>query len=188
MGKYPATARHRIWPIVMSAANAKYGGDEFPEASSSVINAVAVPVPDVRGKSMAEAKSTIEAAGFLFVDGGVTSSEMPAGTVANTDPPGGGASTRGATVTAYSSDGTGVLIPTVIGKSETDARSTLTGAPYGFTVAKTEEVVTDKALDGKVLAIQPGEGTAVRPGDAVTIVIGKYTAPTTAKPDNGKNE
>ncbi len=180
LGKYPATARHRIWPIVMSAANAKYGGDDFPEASSSVINAVAVPVPDVRGKSMAEAKTTIEAAGFLFVDGGVTSSEMPAGTVANTDPAGGAASTRGATVTAFSSDGTGVVIPAVIGKTEADARTALTAAPYGFSVAKLEQATTDKAQDGKVVAIQPGEGTASRPGDGVTIVIGKYTAPAAA--------
>ena len=187
-GQRGSEVRHTVWPKVMSVANAKYGGDDFPEASSSVINAVAVPVPDVRGKSMAEAKTTIEAAGFFFVDGGVTSSEMPAGTVANTDPAGGSASTRGATVTAYSSDGTGVVIPTVVGKTEADARTTLSGAPYGFTVAKTEEIVTDKAQDGKVVAIQPGQGASARPGDAVTIVIGKYTEPAPADPDKGKNE
>ncbi|TFD54235.1 PASTA domain-containing protein [Cryobacterium sp. Hh7] len=188
LGKYAATARHRIWPIVMSNANAKYGGDDFPEASSSVINAVAVPVPDVRGKSMADAESTIEAAGFLFVNGGVTSSEMPAGTVADTDPAGGSSSTRGASITAYSSDGTGVTIPAVIGKSEADARSTLTAAPYGFTVAKTEQITTDKAQDGKVVAVQPGEGTASRTGDAVTIVIGKYTAPNADASTDKKDE
>ncbi|TFD72400.1 PASTA domain-containing protein [Cryobacterium gelidum] len=179
--------RHYVWPDVMSVANAKYGGEAFPEASSSVINAVAVPVPDVRGESMARAKSTVEAAGFLFVDGGVTSSALPAGTVASTDPAGGSASTRGATVTAFSSDGTGVTVPDVIGKSETDARGTLTGAPYTFTVAKTEQPTTDKAQDGKVLAIQPGAGTASRPGDTVTIVIGKFTAPAPAAPDKGNN-
>ncbi|WP_241987743.1 transglycosylase domain-containing protein [Cryobacterium sp. TMT1-66-1] len=184
-GKQVSNVRHTIWPKIMSVANAKYGGADFPEASSAVINAVAVPVPDVRGKSMAEAKTTIEAAGFLFVDGGVTSSEMPAGTVANTDPAGGAASTRGATVTAFSSDGTGVVIPAVIGKTEADARATLTAAPYGFSVAKTEEATADKAQDGKVMAIQPGVGAVGRPGDGVTIVIGKYTepAPATAAPD-----
>ncbi|WP_241980004.1 transglycosylase domain-containing protein [Cryobacterium glaciale] len=187
-GTQASLVRHLIWPQVMSVANAKYGGDAFPEATSSVINAVAIPVPDVRGKSMAEAKTTIEAAGFSFVDGGATTSEMPAGTVANTDPAGGSASTRGATITAFSSDGTGVTIPTgIIGKSETDARTTLTGAPYSFTVAKLEQAVTDKAQDGKVVAIQPGEGTAGRPGDAVTIVIGKYTAPAPAPAATEKN-
>ena len=182
-GVQASLVRHYVWPDVMSVANAKYGGDSFPEATSSVINAVAIPVPDVRGKSMADARSTLQAAGFFFVDGGVTSSEMPAGTVANTDPAGGSSSTRGSSITAYSSDGTGVTIPTVIGKSETDARTTLTAAPYTFTVAKLEEVTSDKAQDGKVIAIQPGEGTASRPGDTVTIVIGKYTAPADASTD-----
>ncbi|MDJ0347988.1 transglycosylase domain-containing protein [Cryobacterium sp. PH29-G1] len=168
--------RHYVWPDVMSVANAKYGGEAFPDASSAIINAVAVPVPDVRGKSMSEAKSTIQAAGFSFVDGGATASEMPVGTVASTDPAGGSSSTRGATITAYSSDGTGVTIPNVVGKSEADARSTLTGDPYTFTVAKTEEPTTDKAQDGKVIAVQPGVGTSSRPGDAVTIVIGKFAA------------
>ncbi|MDJ0338171.1 transglycosylase domain-containing protein [Cryobacterium sp. PH31-O1] len=188
-GKDASTARHRIWPLVMSAANAKYGGDDFPEASSNVINAVAVPVPDVRGKSMAEAKSTIQAAGFLFVDGGVTTSEMPAGTVANTDPAGGSASTRGATVTAFSSDGSGVTVPDVIGKNETDARTTLTAAPYTFTVAKLEQATTDKAQDGKVVAVQPGVGTASRPGAALTIVIGKYApAPAASAPGSAPDK
>jgi len=180
--------RHYVWPDVMSVANAKYGGDAFPEASSSVINAVAIPVPDVRGKSMAQAKSAIEAAGLIFVNGGVTTSALPVGTVANTTPAGGSTSTRGANVTAYSSDGTGVVIPDVIGKSETDARSTLTGDPYTFTVAKLEQATTDKAQDGKVIAVQPGVGAAGRPGDAVTIVIGKYTAPETTTPDKGPKE
>ncbi len=32
-----ATARHRIWPMVMSVANAKYGGDKFPVGSPGTI-------------------------------------------------------------------------------------------------------------------------------------------------------
>ncbi|MBC7442840.1 MAG: penicillin-binding protein, partial [Ramlibacter sp.] len=36
-----ATARHRMWPAVMSVANAKYGGDEMPEAGP----AAPTPVP-----------------------------------------------------------------------------------------------------------------------------------------------
>jgi membrane peptidoglycan carboxypeptidase len=32
-----ATARHRMWPMVMSVANAKYGGDSFPVGSPSSI-------------------------------------------------------------------------------------------------------------------------------------------------------
>ncbi|TFB46768.1 penicillin-binding protein [Cryobacterium tagatosivorans] len=42
---YAATARHRMWPAVMSVANAKYGGGSFPEASGSVIGKVEAPKP-----------------------------------------------------------------------------------------------------------------------------------------------
>ena len=34
---YAATARHRMWPDVMSVANAKYGGDDFADASPSAL-------------------------------------------------------------------------------------------------------------------------------------------------------
>jgi membrane peptidoglycan carboxypeptidase len=43
-----ATARHRMWPVVMSAANAKYGGDVFDELAPKYIPprvVVAPPVP-----------------------------------------------------------------------------------------------------------------------------------------------
>jgi len=46
---YVATARHRMWPDVMSVANAKYGGGGFPAASAAVIGSVApVPAPPVK--------------------------------------------------------------------------------------------------------------------------------------------
>jgi membrane peptidoglycan carboxypeptidase len=40
---YVATARHRMWPDVMSVANAKYGGGTFPKASADVIGVLKPP-------------------------------------------------------------------------------------------------------------------------------------------------
>ncbi|GAA3875770.1 transglycosylase domain-containing protein [Leifsonia kafniensis] len=164
-----ATARHRMWGAVMSVANAKYGGDEFPEASSSVLYAVQVPVPDLRGKSMADAKSTLESAGFTFSDGGAVSDNAAAGTVARTDPAGGGTADRGATVTVYSSDGKAVTIPDVVGKSQKDAQSALSG----FQVEVKIEQTDDLTKNGKVISVEPGAGTTVAPGSNVMIVVGK---------------
>ncbi|MFO7691370.1 MAG: transglycosylase domain-containing protein, partial [Cryobacterium sp.] len=42
-GGQMATARHRIWPEVMSVASAKYGGEEFVEADPNVPPAVRQP-------------------------------------------------------------------------------------------------------------------------------------------------
>ncbi|WP_051972951.1 transglycosylase domain-containing protein [Cryobacterium sp. MLB-32] len=104
-----STARHRMWPDVMSVANAKYGGDPFPDATSAVINGVPVSVPDVRGMQLARAKSVIEGAGFGFADGGVTESDMPVGTVVRSDPS--GSTYKGTTITVFTSSGTPVVVP-----------------------------------------------------------------------------
>jgi len=173
-----ATARHRMWPVVMSVANAKYGGDAFPVASGAIVNAVQVPIPDLRGKSITEAQTTLEAAGFLFVNGGITDSELPAGTVAKTDPAGGTSTNRGSTVTVFTSNAAQIVVPDVVGKSEGDARSTL----GNFAVTKTDVNVTDPAQVGKVVSMSPTAGAGAKPGDTVTIAIGKL-----ASVDNGNN-
>ena len=36
-GLQAATARHRMWPDVMSVANAKYGGDDFAESTNAAV-------------------------------------------------------------------------------------------------------------------------------------------------------
>ncbi|MDH6236836.1 transglycosylase domain-containing protein [Cryobacterium sp. CG_9.6] len=40
-----ATARHRMWPVVMSAANAKYGGDDLIESAGVPSATPATPTP-----------------------------------------------------------------------------------------------------------------------------------------------
>jgi beta-lactam-binding protein with PASTA domain len=164
-----ATARHRMWPAVMSVANAKYGGDPFPTAAPQVLNAVQVPIPDLRGKSIGQAQTTLEAAGFLFVNGGVTDSELPAGTVARTDPA--GAASRGSSVTVFTSNASQIVVPDVVGKDEGAARATLAN----FAVTKAEADTPDQNLDKKVLSMTPAAGSGAKPGDTITIVIGKFT-------------
>ncbi|MDJ0324434.1 transglycosylase domain-containing protein [Cryobacterium sp. PH31-AA6] len=167
-----ATARHRMWPAVMSVANARYGGDAFAEPPTKVLQAVQIPIPDLRGKSMADARSTLESAGFSFADGGVTDSEMPAGTVARTDPAGGTTAGRGSTVTVFSSNGSQVIVPDVVGKTEAEARAAL----KGFAVKKTDQDVTDPKQVGTVLSMTPAAGSGSAPGGEVTIVVGKLGA------------
>ncbi|WEO78013.1 transglycosylase domain-containing protein [Cryobacterium sp. SO2] len=164
-----ATARHRIWPQIMSAANAKYGGDDFDAASNNVIQGAQVSVPDVRGLSMADAKSKIEGAGFGFADGGITDSELPAGTVARTDPGGGGTASTGSIITAYTSNGSQVLLPDVVGQTPEQARATLSG----FSLQVLEDKVSDPAQVGKVTVMNPVAGSPAVPGGTVIVVVGK---------------
>ncbi|WP_240037102.1 transglycosylase domain-containing protein [Leifsonia flava] len=179
-GTQAAVIRHQIWPAIMSAANAKYGGDGFPDADPSSLKTVYATVPDVRGKSIQEAQQLIEAAGFGFADGGAQDSELPAGQVSGTDPS--GDAPRGSLVTAYTSNGAMVLMPNVVGLSEGDAKNQLKGQ---FSVKTTEVEVTDPGKVGIVQSSDPGAGAGVKPGSQVTISIGKLKADKPDKPGKG---
>ncbi|ASD21099.1 penicillin-binding protein [Cryobacterium sp. LW097] len=168
-----ATARHRIWPEIMGVANAKYGGEEFEQAANNLIRGVQVTVPDVRGMSVDAARDAIEGAGFGFLDGGVTDSELPAGTVSRSDPAGGASTSTGATVTVFSSNGSQILLPNVVGQSLDQAKGTLSG----FGVVASEQPVTDASQNGKVLSMTPAAGTPTAPGGTVTVVVGKSAPP-----------
>ena len=163
-----ATARHRMWPDVMSVANAKYGGEAFTEASARTVHGEPVAVPDVRGQSLAKAQAALESAGFTVVDGGATASELPSGTVARSAPAGGTTASPDSTVTVYTSDATLKLLPDVIGLSESVARARLTG----YSVVTVAEIVTDPEQVGRVNAMTPRSGSLARAGDTVTLTVG----------------
>jgi membrane peptidoglycan carboxypeptidase len=167
-----STARHRMWPIIMSAANAKYGGDDFDAASNIIVQGRQISIPDVRGLSLNEARGKIEAEGFGFLDGGITDSELPAGTVARTEPGSGNTASTGAQITVYTSNGSQVLLPDVVGQSVADAQQILTGFTLDATLTET---VTDPALVGKITVMNPESGTPAIPGGTVYAVVG--TAP-----------
>ena len=166
-------SRHRMWPDVMSVANAKYGGDNFAEASSTVIQGVQVPVPDVRGKTMQEAQSVLETAGFTVTQGGQIDSEMPVGTVASSDPASGSRTGRSSNITIFSSNGTLTVLPNVVGMDEASARAKLSA----FTVTTQDQGVTDPTQVGKVMAMNPAAAAGAKPGSAITINVGKVGAP-----------
>jgi membrane peptidoglycan carboxypeptidase len=167
-----ATARHRMWPDIMSVANAKYGGDDFPDASTSAIYGAQVTVPDVRGQSPDAATVILENEGFTVVTGGEVNSELPEGTVASTDPANGASVSSGATVTLSISNGEQNLLPNVVGKTLAEAEDLLDG----YNVATTDRTVTDASQDGEVLSMNPTSGTAATEGSTVNLVIGKIAA------------
>ncbi|WP_241981157.1 transglycosylase domain-containing protein [Cryobacterium algoritolerans] len=163
-----ATARHRMWPDVMSVANAKYGGDAFAKASDKTVYGVPVPVPDLRGKLISEAQGALDSAGFTLTDGGATASELPAGTVVRSAPAGGTRSNPGSSVTVYTSDGSQKALPDVVGLREGTARARLSA----YSVVTVDEVVTDPKQVGTVTVMTPGAGTLAQKGDSVSLSVG----------------
>ena len=65
------------------------------------------------GLSLDAAKQAIEAAGFVFEDGGQQDSNLPAGTVSGTDPS--GQAGRGTTIRVFTSNGNGTTVPDLTG-------------------------------------------------------------------------
>ncbi|MEI5583406.1 MULTISPECIES: transglycosylase domain-containing protein [unclassified Agromyces] len=162
-----AQLRHQIWPRVMSYANAKYGGDAFPEPKGSLLNAPQVAVPDVIGLAPEAAQQALEAAGFGWRMDGEVDSGQPAGTIGAQSPS--GTAGRGAIISLQVSRGNVAGVPNVVGMSADEAEATLSGA--GFRVERKEQDVTDQSQDGIVLSQDPS-GNA-KPGDKVQIVIGR---------------
>lgn len=166
---YAATARHRIWPRIMEVADNKFGGDQFPEPDASAFKQVLVDIPQVTGLSLEAAKQALEAAGFVFADGGPQDSNLPAGTVSGTDPA--GQAGRGSTINVFTSNGSMTGVPNVVGMTQDQAEAALRQA--GFRAERQMQDTVDPAQVGVVIAQNPAGGGFAKPGDKVTITVGK---------------
>ncbi|MET4157321.1 transglycosylase domain-containing protein [Agromyces sp. PvR057] len=166
-----ATARHRMWPAIMSVADNKYGGADFPDAPTSMFKEVLVDIPQVAGLTIDAAKQAIEAAGFVFADGGPQDSALPAGTVTGSNPT--GQAGRGTTITVYTSNGSQKAVPNVVGQQADAAENALKQA--GFKVKRQDEATTDPTKVGTVISQNPAADGAAKPGDTITIGVGKLS-------------
>jgi membrane peptidoglycan carboxypeptidase len=157
-----ATARHRIWPMIMELADNKYGGDEFPEPDQSAFKEVLVDVPQVAGLSLDAAKQAIEDAGFVFEDGGQQDSNLPAGQVTGTDPS--GQAGRGSTIRVFTSNGQGTTVPDLTGMNVLQAKAALDGAGLRMKGGGGNPT-------GTVISQDPAPNSPVKRGTDVTVTF-----------------
>jgi serine/threonine-protein kinase len=129
-----------------------------------------VNVPNVIGKDQVEATQILNDAGLKVQKTNQASSSVPAGSVVGTDPAAGAQAPRGSTVTMFVSTGPDqVNVPNVIGDTQADATSTLTGAAFDVRVV---QVPSSASNMGKVITQAPNAGTTVNKGTQVTITVG----------------
>ncbi len=124
----PYIVVQHIWRDIMTVVNPIYGGNAFPAPDPALVAGKTLAVPDVKGLTLAQAKTLIESVGFTFEDGGAVDSELPSGQGVRTDPVAGTTSALGVAVKFYSSNQ--ALVdgpPSTIGMTEAAARSALTG-------------------------------------------------------------
>lgn len=162
-----ATARHRIWPAIMTVADAKYGGDAFGKPDPKWMVATSTDIPNVAGMTLDAAKAAIEAAGFVFKDGGQEDSLAPAGQVTRTDPS--GSIGKGSEITVYTSNNLLIAVPNVVGQSLSTATSNLTS--LGLTVTTTPGLMPrPTGVTEPQVVKQSASGTAKK-GSAVTLEL-----------------
>jgi len=146
-----------------------------------------VAVPDVSGKSQADARTAITDAGLTVGD--VTtedSADVSSGSVIRTDPVAGTPVERGSTVSLVVSSGK-TTVPNVEGLSQDEAQSAIEAAGLTYNSSTVEETTDDESLNDQriVTAVSPSAGSSVDAGQSVTLTITHYTyrAPATATPE-----
>ncbi len=158
-------------------------GDEVAEESSVVVvvsmGAEKIAVPDVVGKSKDEAKSSIEGAGLQIKYEEAYSSSVTAGNVISQDVSGGRQVEKNTTITCTISVGPetkNVTMPSVVGMTESQARSLLEGESYDFIVG-INETYNSSVTAGYVVSSSVSAGASLEQGSTVTLVISKGPEP-----------
>jgi beta-lactam-binding protein with PASTA domain len=167
-------------PVGTVVAQDPKSGTKVAEGSEVRINVSSGPttidVPDETGQSYDAAASELSNAGFKPQRVDVESNEPP-DTVVDQSPTGQAA--KGSTITLKVSKGpTTTAVPDETGNDVGTAKADLQNA--GFHVKVVQQTTTDEAQDGTVLRQSPSGGADAKPGDTVTLTVGKYVAPTTA--------
>ncbi|MGW4354915.1 protein kinase domain-containing protein [Nocardia sp. NPDC004582] len=147
-----------------------------------------VPVPDVVGTAIAQAKARLEKDGFV-VEQVQREDKSAKGTVLETSPAAGTAKPVGSTVKVTVSSGpsttTTITVPTLLGLSPAAVTAALQNLGWHGSVAKATAQTNDSSKDGKVIAQSPVAGTSVTPDQAITITVGAYTSAPSTTPAAG---
>ena len=130
----------------------------------------AVSVPDVSGKTQEEAKGILEAAGFKIGNVmTVDSASIEKDKVVNTNPAAHSKQTKGTIITLYISSGMTKIPDNLIGQPKDTVIEQLKQA--GLTQITIESEYSDSIASGAVTRVEPGVGSTVEAGTAVTIWV-----------------
>jgi beta-lactam-binding protein with PASTA domain/predicted Ser/Thr protein kinase len=132
-----------------------------------------VAVPDVVGKSEDDARGALQAAGFSVTTVEKENEKADPGTVLSQEPGSGARAGHGSAVTiTVATEPSQVTVPDVVGRSQNQATSTLSGR--GLKVVPEDVPVDSPDEDGKVQSQDPESGGKVDRGTTVTISVGSF--------------
>ncbi|MGZ4679285.1 MAG: Stk1 family PASTA domain-containing Ser/Thr kinase [Ilumatobacteraceae bacterium] len=149
-----------------------------------------VPIPDVKGKSVADATSMLTGAGFTVSPDTVfvVDSTMTPGNVLSTNPPFGQSAKQGTVVIlTVSKTPDQVSVPDVTGQTSDAAKAVLAAEPYTFDVTVTSEPNATIAAD-TVLRTDPAVNTPIAKGSKINVIVSAGPAKVRVPPVEGLTE
>ncbi|WP_127476311.1 transglycosylase domain-containing protein [Microbacterium sulfonylureivorans] len=160
--------RYILAQDVQRLANQLYPGAQFPGPDSNLSRQVFTELPDVRGKSMEEAKRTLQDAGFEVTEGTAVDSDMEQGLVAAQSPEPGRVA-GGTPVTISPSNGQGLTVPDVSGMGLDRAISELRQAGFGNVQPGNCKQRDDADRQGTAGSTDPKAGTVTNRNSAISV-------------------
>ena len=163
-----------------AAGESVQAGSEITMYVSSGVKQVAVP--PLVGLTLGAAAQRIAAKGLEY-NSTEEESDRPAGEVISQSPDAGTRVDPGSTIEMVVSSGqpdTSVTVPSVVGKTQSEAESMLTG--LGLVVTVQDQDTTIEPQDGRVIDQSPDSGTSLPAGSQIVITVGNYT------PDTGPTD
>ncbi len=164
-GEQVATLRYALGRENQAAANAKYGGDAFPDPDPNLTRTVEKDVPNVVGQTQSAAQSTLEAAGFTVSIGDTVTGTQDAGRVEAQSAS--GTAPANSTITLTISDGNGVEVPDIGGQTLARGISALFDA--GLRGSPGSCTQNDDAKGSSITGTSPAAGEAIADGGTVTV-------------------
>ena len=134
-----------------------------------------VEVPDVVGKTREEAEKLLKDAGLVAEITEENDEKVEAGIVLSQDIEDGETVNKGSTVKLVVSKGSGIVnveVPSLVGKTEQEAKNLLTEAGLKVNVVNDED---ESKNDGVVLRQSKDAGTEVQEGTTITITVNKVS-------------
>ncbi|TQM27413.1 membrane peptidoglycan carboxypeptidase [Microbacterium kyungheense] len=164
--------RFPISKAIQRTVDEAYPGDAFAKPDDALTKVQMVQLPNVLGMTMDAAKAQLEEAGFTVEIGPEVDSNQPAGSVGAQNP-GAGEVAGGTTVTINPSNGQGISIPDVSGRSLDDAKRALRQAGFGNVSDGTCTPANDNSNQSKATGTNPASGTVVNRNTSIAV---DYTA------------
>ncbi|MEY4553948.1 MAG: hypothetical protein RL197_375 [Actinomycetota bacterium] len=137
-----------------------------------------IKVVDVVGQTYEEGAAALTELGLSVIEKGVPSDTVPADTIISTDPPAGASVPKATEITVtYSTGAAEVAIPSLLGKTEQEAKDALTAV--GLVLGTITQSTSPTAALGKVIQSSPETGTYTASGSTVDLIIsnGKVEVP-----------